>query len=473
MKLKREEIEIDKTDSFANCKLDRKKYASVLTSILNSYDDGFVLAINNKWGTGKTTFIKMWEQDLKKQGFQTIYFNAWENDFENNPLIALMGELKTLTDGRDEENFKKALKTAAVLSKHILPVIVQSIANKYMDTDAVKDAITGVTKGMVDVFEKDVEEYAKKKKSVIEFRENLSHLIANTNEGKPLVYIIDELDRCRPNYSVSILEQVKHFFTVPNIVFVLSVDKEQLGNAVRGVYGSDRIDADEYLRRFIDLEYSIPEPDKNVYSKFLYEYFEFDSFILSSPRNSYREFNNDRNNFLEISRMLFSNNFVTLRQQEKIYILSRLALRSFGSDMYVIPEVFLYLIFLKAIDEKNYIKIKNKIFTLEEFQKCYYDTLILKLKNDIEKDERFLMRLEAQLIVYYINYTSTGGKRLSIYERDSDTRQNVLHIKSLINNKSDELFLNIFENLFSYGDTGELDLAHFFNRIDLLEPLKS
>ena len=77
-------------------KPDREKYAKVLTDIIENYSTGFVLAINNKWGTGKTTFVKMWEQDLKNKSYKTLFFNAWENDFENSPLTALMGELKSL-----------------------------------------------------------------------------------------------------------------------------------------------------------------------------------------------------------------------------------------------------------------------------------------------------------------------------------------------------------------------------------------
>jgi len=94
MNIKHSEISIDNEEKnpFAYCKLGREKYAKVLTEIIEIYHTGFVLAINNKWGTGKTMFIKMWEQDLKNQSFQTIYFNAWENDFEDNPLVALMGE---------------------------------------------------------------------------------------------------------------------------------------------------------------------------------------------------------------------------------------------------------------------------------------------------------------------------------------------------------------------------------------------
>src|SRR5690606_39135017 len=86
----------DGSNPFVNCKLDRKKYAEVLTMTVSNYADGFVMAINNKWGTGKTTFIKMWEQQLKNEKFQTLYFNAWENDFQPEVLIALISELGEL-----------------------------------------------------------------------------------------------------------------------------------------------------------------------------------------------------------------------------------------------------------------------------------------------------------------------------------------------------------------------------------------
>lgn len=88
MNIKHNDIKIDSEYPFINCKLGREKYANVLTSIVANYGDGFVLALNNKWGAGKTTFVKMWEQMLINKEYQTIYFNAWENDFEDNPLTA-------------------------------------------------------------------------------------------------------------------------------------------------------------------------------------------------------------------------------------------------------------------------------------------------------------------------------------------------------------------------------------------------
>ena len=90
--IKHYELEIDPDNPFYNCQLDRKKYANVLLDIVSTYNEGFVLAINNKWGTGKTTFIKMWEQELKKNGFQTVMFNAWENDFEKLEKVKVFSQ---------------------------------------------------------------------------------------------------------------------------------------------------------------------------------------------------------------------------------------------------------------------------------------------------------------------------------------------------------------------------------------------
>ena len=469
MNIKHEEILIEKENPFANCKLDRQKYSTVLTNIINSYPYGFVLALNNKWGTGKTTFVKMWEQDLKNNNYQTVFFNAWENDFENNPLTALMGELKTLTTKKTASEFKSALKKASILTKNIAPIIAKAIADKYIDTEGVKEAIVGVTKGISDVFENEVNDYQKKKKSISDFRQSLSKFIADTNEGKPLIFIIDELDRCRPNYAVSILEQIKHFFSVPNIVFVLSIDKEQLGNAVKGVYGSDAIDADEYLRRFIDLEYSIPAPGVNEFYEYLYDYFKFDDFFRSPERGKYGELNSDKSNFLETCRIVFTNASISLRQQEKIFAHSRLALRSFSSNSYVVPHIFLFLNFIKIIHNDFYKAMKNKTLSISELQEQFLK--IIKMTVN-EETERQIMWLEIYLINAYNNYFQERYYRKNLIVRDEETGKDISVISSIIKKDSKLDVFHILQSINRGRGEGNLDLSHFINRIELLENLK-
>ncbi|CAN5722278.1 hypothetical protein BH11BAC3_BH11BAC3_38070 [soil metagenome] len=332
MNIKHYEIEISREEPFSNCKLNRKPYSKILTEIIKNYSDGFVLAINNEWGTGKTTFTKMWKQQLINDGFQAIYFNAWENDFNNNPLVAVMSELKPLTKGKidNEKVFKSVIEKGAILTKNVAPVLVKSLIKKYLfDTDLIDATIENATKAATEILEEEIKEYTDKKKTIKEFRDELERFIVKTESKKPLIFIVDELDRCRPNYSVEVLEQLKHFFSVKGIVFVLSIDKNHLASSIKGFYGSDKINTDEYLRRFIDLEYSIPRPSNKLFSDYLFNFYGFDEFFNSSERRQHRELQNDREYLLEVSELLFNKCNATLRQQEKIFGQTRLILNSF------------------------------------------------------------------------------------------------------------------------------------------------
>ena len=93
---KLKESEIEKENPFKDCKLNRLRYGEILTQVVSTYSDGCVMAINGKWGSGKTTFVKMWRQYLENQGFKTLYFNVWEDDFISDPLVGLVAKFKEL-----------------------------------------------------------------------------------------------------------------------------------------------------------------------------------------------------------------------------------------------------------------------------------------------------------------------------------------------------------------------------------------
>jgi nucleoside-triphosphatase THEP1 len=367
MKIKHHEIIPNYNNPFSECKLGRESYARVLTDIVNTYADGFVLAINNEWGTGKTTFVKMWRQQLKNEGFQTIYFNAWENDFDNNPLVALMSELESLSNYTNREDFKSVIEKGAILVKNIAPILAKSLIKKYVVNidDITLNVVENATKASTEILEEEIKEYTSKKKTIIEFRTELEKYVKQGNNAQPLIFIIDELDRCRPNYSVEVLEQIKHFFSVSGIVFVLSFDKKQLGAAIKGFYGSETLNSNEYLRRFIDLEYSIPKPDENLYSNYLYEYFGFKQVFEATGRFNNQSFKADSTNFLRTSLLLFSFNNTTLRQQEKIFGQMRFVLNSFKYNENYYASIILVLIYLKNLKSDIYNSIINKSFSIQ------------------------------------------------------------------------------------------------------------
>ncbi len=96
--------------------------------------------------------------------------------------------------------------------------------------------------------------------------------VASADKG-PLVVFVDELDRCRPPYALSLLETVRHLFAADGVMVVLAINRAELRHSVESVYGND-FDADWYLRRFADLHISLPPPDEQNLTTFLDELLE-------------------------------------------------------------------------------------------------------------------------------------------------------------------------------------------------------
>lgn len=343
------DVDLDPEHPFAGCKLGRQKYAEILTQIVSQYDS-CVLAINSEWGTGKTTFIKMWQQYLANNKFNTLYFNVWENDFISDPLIGFIGEFKELSNKYQlESELDKITTTASQLFLSTFPTLIEALAKQKFGNDAV-ETIKGCTKGVTDVLSKEFENYEKQKNSIKKFHEALQNFVDKCNSGKPLIFFVDELDRCCPAYAVKVLERIKHLFSIPNIVFVLSVDKKQLCNAIKGYYGSESLDAENYLKRFIDIEYNLPEPNYEDFCNYLYDKFEIGKHINNLEYGS---------DFVNFSIALFQYNKLSLRQMEKIYSHVSLAI-SCNKKLRCDSMLFLFFVFIKICHSETYISFEQK-----------------------------------------------------------------------------------------------------------------
>lgn len=469
MKIKHNDIGIVQDDPFANCKLERKKYADVLTSIIKTYADGFVLAINNEWGTGKTTFVKMWEQQLKNHDYKTLYFNAWENDFESSPLVAIMAELKTLTDKKNTDAFKSLLKKGAILSKSLIPSLIKAVADKYIDTDVLVDAIENTAKASLEIFEDEIKEYTSKKQSLKEFRDEMKNFLDKTRNGTPIIFIIDELDRCKPSYAVEVLEQVKHFFSVPGIVFILAIDKIQLGHAIKGAYGSDYINTEEYLRRFIDVEYSIPAPNTNVFCKYLFDYFQFDDFFYSENRKKNSAFSGEKASIISIAALLFEKNNLTLRQQEKLLVHARIALNYFEYNQFLYPNLFLFLVFARTFYKDLYKKIELKTITLQELADEFYSVVFESIN---EENKSGLIHLQAELLSMYYNYFKSYNSEKLMETDKSGNEYSVIKSK-IDNSENNGYFLQTLKSVTGDWNKGRTSIEFLLKKINLIDEVLS
>lgn len=359
MLLKSRELEIVADDPFRNDALGRKESGEALTQFVLSANDSVVVCLDAPWGQGKTTFLRMWEQNLKNNDIPTIYFNAWESDFSDDALVCLIGEIsasiKELSKTGDEskalEYLRKTKNIGVALLKRTVPVAAKVATAGALDLDKVTEqALAGFAESIA---KEQLEKYENSKKSIKSFREAISGLassITDPSNPKPLVFIIDELDRCRPNYAIEILEKAKHFFNVDNIVFVLGADKKQLGSSIKAIYG-EGLNVNGYLRRFMDFDYVLPPPNKGLFVKALFRKYSFNDYF--SKKNT-RGVQYEGEQSLTMFSELFEIYGLTLREQEHCCSLLSLSIRTTPENYNLFPLFLCFLIVLKVKDPDLY-----------------------------------------------------------------------------------------------------------------------
>lgn len=256
-------------EPFKNDKFERKQLAERLTTYVDRLNSGCVMAIDAPWGEGKSYFGRNWAAQLEVSGYKTIFLDAFEQDYADDPFLLISAEiLSVIKKSEGDEswvNFRDAcVKTGTVL----LPAAAKMAANAFgkivlgiNDLAEIKDKLADLLEEKLGdatekYIQKRLQDYDQEKQTALHFRESLAEFAAK--QENPVVIFIDELDRCKPTFAVTVIERIKHFFDTPNLVFVLLLNRPQLEEAIKGVYGSN-IDANVYLGKFIHLFLTLPK----------------------------------------------------------------------------------------------------------------------------------------------------------------------------------------------------------------------
>lgn len=222
-------------------------------------------AINGKWGCGKTFVLDMLQEKLEaKQNEETadneyfvIRYNSWKFDYYREPLIAIVAELVSVIEEKtalfpDSEEKQKLLGALQGICIVLLTCFGNVInAQTGFDVNsAVKTVFKGKEKGEGDYKKAhDYDEYFALKNSI----EKLNELLKDLSKKYTIVFLVDELDRCMPEYAIKVLERLHHLTEgKSNIITVISMDKEQLKKSVEKIFGITN--SDKYLEKFIQFE---------------------------------------------------------------------------------------------------------------------------------------------------------------------------------------------------------------------------
>lgn len=290
---------------WTNDKLKREQFGHNLSRVIKNQsffrrvsEESLVIALDSKYGTGKTTFLDMWSKQLKADGNVlasmnnsidkrdtiVIKLNAWENDDYDNALIPFIYAIQEKIENSDIKHIiskielnkinafqKSSLNSIFRLGKTIFN---HSLNEKYgIDFENVmrefKEAKDDYSDELKSSYHILLDDYKQSIESKTSFKKSLKGI----TEKVDIVILIDELDRCRPSYAIETLETIKHYFDVPNITYILAIDLEQLAHAISTIYGY-KMDSTGYLRKFFDVVLTFNKPSVRDYITYKLEMIE-------------------------------------------------------------------------------------------------------------------------------------------------------------------------------------------------------
>lgn len=419
--------------------LERASFGKSLSNFVEKVEDPLVIAIDGEWGQGKSFFLKRWvgAHTLQNNGEATmVYFDAFAHDYLDDPLTALVGVVTDRITQLSKESksvstlVQRALKflqrAATKLAKPTAKIAISAVgAGLSVATAGLSDAgklfvdaaVNSASDEGKDLLDQYWESADGKRNAMNEFRDMLKAFVkANRDENKQgdetnsLIIVIDELDRCRPDYALSVLEIIKHLFNVKGVQFILGVNLEALGHSVSKRYG-EKIDSERYLRRFVNIIFELPTNTNNSTDKAL---------VVQYAKKLCQKMKVDENLGASLCKeieLAASNNKIQVRDVGTIFSRAALIPKSFSRVQFGYTEVTACLLVSSIVNKVLYKKFLNGNITEKELFE-YYGASENNLKRMIPVGEKgikmekrnpgYIRYLEERVKLW--NYISKNGK---------------------------------------------------------------
>ena len=236
--------------AFADDCFGRKEFADNLLKLIKNQKDyeSRVIAIKADFGLGKTFFAKELEklmgehlnnlQDLPK--IYPHYINIWKDDYTNEPLLALLYALENIAD-----------KYQNLWNKKTIRCIKNKFWAIFESTPKFGKFIAKAKNNLKEIKENNKFDNIESYKNITD---NIEKAFKRHNDKK-FVIIIDEIDRCIPEYAIRFLETLKHFFDIQGLYFILMFNEKHLQKSIKKQFCY--IDFTLWKDKFIDLEFDL------------------------------------------------------------------------------------------------------------------------------------------------------------------------------------------------------------------------
>ena len=300
--------------------LNRQPFIDKVLSILETLSKdkrGISFAIDGDWGSGKTFVLEQLEKQLEPiQSEETandryflFHYNCWQYDYYDEPAVAIISAMLEKAYSMNNSKLEKTVKVSWNMAKEKLI----GIGNEFVKNKIGIDVVETVTDFQKEWQKQELDNNSFDKwfsfKKTIDSTRKTIHEIASE---KTVVIIVDELDRCMPNYAIKVLERLHHIFDgIDNVILIFAIDASHLQHSVKSIFGNkDDKTVDRYLRKFINFELKLDYGNiqNNVLEKYQ-DYFRLFSSI---------HFPNDEERVKEIIFILFKYSRIDIRNQEKL-----------------------------------------------------------------------------------------------------------------------------------------------------------
>lgn len=270
-------------ESYLDDKLDFNKSSTVLQNFIINSDTPISIGINGKWGSGKTSLMRLIKERLEKENgtesnILISWFDTWNYSNEQEIWRVLM---ISLIDDLDPENKNPKNITDLISGILDLGFITSKVwlsqgATLYSDKNKIINAFDKIISARTSREEKIIRD---KLKTVKTFREDLEKLIKQkVGENGKFVIFIDDMDRIAPEKVVDIIEAIKIFLSCKRCVFVLGCDQDYLDKCIKGRYKDLNFNGMDYIEKIIQIPFDVPSMTPN-FNSFLINY-TYDFFNL-------------------------------------------------------------------------------------------------------------------------------------------------------------------------------------------------
>lgn len=245
--------------------LNRASFSEQLAKAILSYTntDNFTISLCGKWGSGKTSILNMVETYINTltQNYSEdekpiiVHFNPW-NYSDQTQLITqffstMLAELNVNSKSESLYKVGKALQEYSTVFEYAENI---PVAGKYIKP--IKWIMEKTGKRLSNGNDNNLN---KKKEEVTKALSHQSH---------KFIVIIDDIDRLNNNQIKLIFQLVNSLAGFPNLIYLLSFDREVV---VRALSEEQKCNGEEYLEKIIQVPFNIPEAKGDLVQSVFFE----------------------------------------------------------------------------------------------------------------------------------------------------------------------------------------------------------